>query len=370
MITSIRLQNFKGHRDTVVPLGRFTVLVGPNGAGKTSVLQALELLSKLVNEEPTHVLRGDLSPQDLHRRGTDKPTALAVGGVSPDEYMAQDVPWGLSVAWPVEFQGEKVRMAVTSVWGLEEHKVPPVTGSLGAIFSEMAHEQIPQAIGSSVLYRFDASEIAAVSFSAEENPVVEHDGGNTAVVLAAMKLERAETFAQIETELRRIVPNLLRIRIRRVKRARGPAEAEAQVGNKIFLDFKGAADVPANAASEGTLVTLALLTALCSPTRPKVLLLDDIDQSMHPQAQAQLMKELKRLLEGFPEVQIVATTHSPYILDELDPSDVMVFAPREDGGVACRRLSEHPQAAQMKGSLSGGQLWTLDPESRWVVGEG
>ncbi len=41
MLTSIRLQDFKGHRDTLVPLGRFTLLVGPNGSGKTSVLDAL-----------------------------------------------------------------------------------------------------------------------------------------------------------------------------------------------------------------------------------------------------------------------------------------------------------------------------------------
>ena len=99
------------------------------------------------------------------------------------------------------------------------------------------------------------------------------------------------------------------------------------------------------------------------------LLLDDIDQSLHPQAQMELMGELKRLLESFPEVQLVATTHSPYILDALDPSDVRVFAPRKDGSVACRSLSEHPQAEKMRGVLTAGQLWSLDPEWRWVVGE-
>ncbi|WP_224372844.1 AAA family ATPase [Hyalangium versicolor] len=232
------------------------------------------------------------------------------------------------------------------------------------------NSQFNQLIGSAVLYRFDARRIADVSFSSEETPSVEHDGFNTAVVLAAMKLEREEAFAQVETELRRIVPSVLRVRVRRVRIPQGASEATAIVGNKVFLDFKDAADVPAHAASEGTLVTLALLTALCSPTRPRVLLLDDIDQSLHPQAQAQLMRELKNLLVGFPEVQIVATTHSPYILDEMEPSDVLVFAPREEGGVAYRRLSEHPQAAQLKGMLTAGQLWTLDPESRWVLGEG
>jgi predicted ATPase len=224
-----------------------------------------------------------------------------------------------------------------------------------------------------MLYRFDARHIADAAYSGEEHPTVEEDGGNTAVVLAALKLEQEEAFERIEEELRKIVPSVQRIRVKRVKMPPHSPEnptAEARVGHKVFLDFKGAWDVPAHAASEGTLITLALLTALCSPKRPRLLLLDDIDHSLHPQAQMHLMRELKRLLAEFPDVQLVATTHSPYILDELEPSDVRVFALRPDGSVACRSLSEHPQAEKTRGVLSSGQLWSLDPEWRWVVGEG
>jgi predicted ATP-binding protein involved in virulence len=83
----------------------------------------------------------------------------------------------------------------------------------------------------------------------------------------------------------------------------------------------------------------------------------------------ELMRELKKLLEGFPELQIVATTHSPYVLDELAPADVRVFALQEDGTVVCRSLDQHPQASKMRGMLTAGQLWSLDPEKRWVLGE-
>ena len=55
---------------------------------------------------------------------------------------------------------------------------------------------------------------------------------------------------------------------------------------------------------------------------------------------------LQRLLalDDFKELQVVATTHSPYILDELNPSDVHAFALRDDGTVATRPLSEHRKA--------------------------
>lgn len=81
MITSIRLQSFKGHRDTTVPLGRLTVLVGPNGTGKTSVLQALRLISGLARNPAEHVLRGDMRPQDLLSRSQQGPITLAVEGM-------------------------------------------------------------------------------------------------------------------------------------------------------------------------------------------------------------------------------------------------------------------------------------------------
>jgi predicted ATP-dependent endonuclease of OLD family len=72
-------------------------------------------------------------------------------------------------------------------------------------------------------------------------------------------------------------------------------------------------------------------------------------------------------LREFEDLQIVATTHSPYILDELDPSDVYAFALRDDGTVASRRLSAHPEAEKTRGTLKAGQLWSLDPERDWVL---
>jgi predicted ATPase len=160
MLTSIHLQNFKGHRDTTVPLGRMTVLVGPNGAGKTRVLQGLHLLTRLA-------------------------------------------------------QG-------------------------------------------------------------------------------------------------RFVPHLQRIRTSQA-RAEG---ASGNIGHKVFFDFHHVRDIPAHGVGEGTLVMLALLTALLSPTRPRLLLVDDISQSLHPEVQLQLVR----------------------------------------------------RAARMRGALTAGQLWSLDPERHWVQG--
>jgi predicted ATPase len=364
MLTSLQLQRFKGHRDTAVSLRRITVLVGPNGAGKTSVLQALQLVGSLITHGPKEVLQGDTSPQDLLCRSGSGPAIMTLVGTEADK------PWRFTLSFAHSDATSAQHVRFDWAYGKDSNQVytdsnprDPMGGG------RRLTNEVVGLIGSPLLYRLDARRIAAVAYSTEENPEVEEDGFNTAAALATLKLEREELFEQIEAELRKIVPAIQRVRVRRVKIAGLSGEESDRIGHKVFFDFVGASDLPTHAASEGTLITLALLTALFSPNRPRLLLLDDIDQSLHPQAQMEFMRQLKRLLENFPEVQLVATTHSPYILDELEPSEVRVFAPRKDGSVACRSLSEHPQAEKMRGVLTSGQLWSLDPEWRWVLEE-
>jgi len=229
------------------------------------------------------------------------------------------------------------------------------------------------AVGRATLYQLDGTRIASAAYSDDPHPEVERDGTNTAVALAAMKLGYDEAFARVEEQMRRLIPNVERVRIRQAKVQRpnpsGPHQLQNVLGNKVYFDFRGAPDVPAHAASEGTLITLALLTVLHGPNRPNILLLDDFDRSLHPQAQMEFIRVINQLLEAEQNIQIVATTHSPYILDELDPSDVHVFALGDDDAVVVKRLSDHPEAEKMKGALSAGQLWSLDPEREWVPAE-
>lgn len=355
MITSIRLQNFKGHRDTRVPLSRFSVLVGPNGSGKTSVLEALWLQSQLARRPASNVLAGDWAAEDLLRRGAEGPIVLTSAGTQ------QGKEWSAAT----EIMQESARLT----W--KDEAGPRATGWVRDYALKSDVPQVAAATGPAAFYKLNAASIAVAAYSDQPGPEIERDGTNTAVALSAIKLGYDEAFEQIETEIRRLIPNVERVRIRQAQVQRpiriSPTQMESVVGSKIFFDFRGAPGVPAHAASEGTLITLALLTALHGPNRPSVLLLDDFDQSLHPQAQMELVRLIKSLLEQLPDVQIVATTHSPYVLDEMDPADVHAFALRDDGTVAVKRLSEHPDAEKMKGALSAGQLWSLDPEKNWVL---
>lgn len=369
MITNFGLSDFKGHRDTRFELGRFTMLVGDNASGKTSVLDALALQSGF-GYSPASVLRGSNSPKDILRRTSKGPLVLWSEGVHA----------GLN--WSTTFKLHQVHEdgLVKRPWLLE------LTAKLAgnSFLASMSGDAIPadgqwrtawdsivNALGTARVYRWRAERIAAPAYSDQPEAPIKTDGSNTAVALAAMKLGDDEAFQRVEDAMRTLIPSIERIRLRPAtvrRRANSAGRAGSVVGSKVYFDFRGAPGVPAHGASHGTLIVLALLSVLHGKNPPNLVLLDDLD-ALHPRAQMELMRMLKSLLslEQFKDVQIVATTHSPYILDEVDPSDAYVFALRDDGTVAAKRLSEHPEAERTRGALKAGQLWSLDPERDWVL---
>jgi hypothetical protein len=311
------------------------------------------LQSALAANPPT-VLNGDWYPDDLLRRGAAGPILLSsVVRRGRAEWKSKIDISVAETGWALRGQGGDLAGEFQIL----------ASGNRGGGSASGEGTRLSNLVGRAGLYRLQASQIAATAYSNQVDTVIGTDGTQTAVVLAQMKLADDEAFARIEASMRRLVPSLERVRIRP---ARYP-NAEG-LGNKIYFDFRGAAGVPAHGASQGTLIVLALMTLLHGPQRPHLILLDDFDHALHPRAQLELVRMVKDMLEEFHDLQIVATTHSPYILDEFDPVDVHVFALRDDGSVASKRLSQHPEAEKTKGSLTAGQLWSLDHERDWVLG--
>jgi len=48
-------------------------------------------------------------------------------------------------------------------------------------------------------------------------------------------------------------------------------------------------------------------------------------------------------------LQIVATSHSPYLIDELNDDEVWVLNLRDDGTAAAACLADHPDAERFRG---------------------
>ena len=240
-------------------------------------------------------------------------------------------------------------------------------------------EALARELGSARKLRLDVERLAAPSYSQEETPRLELNGKGLASVLADLAGRSPEAFQSIQEAARRVIPMLERIRTVRAK-VEERDQQEIRIddkpiahtvdrvywGQQLVLDFKGAPDIPAPLASEGTLLVIGLLTALWTEPRPRLLLLDDIDKALHPRAQFELVAQLRKVLEMDPELQIIATSHSPYLLDHFDAQDVLVTAVRPDGSTACARLTDHPDFERWKSTTRPGELWSFLGED-WIT---
>lgn len=345
MLDSIRLQNFKTHRDTEIKLGRLTVLVGPNGSGKSSVLQAIELLSPLASRTPGSSMH--LGSMRTVARGEQKVKACALsiqGGQPPT------TQW----SWSVDEMGESTSMA-----------------RIANLPSQMSAASLA----------LDPRRLAEPVLLSELEPQLTSDGFGLAEVVATMRLADDECFDALQTAVRAVVPQVERIGVKRTKIIQkkyvvgdtpdGPEvfqQDDPRIGHELVFDVSGRKNIPASMMSGGTMITVGILALLYSTARPRILLLDDIDHGLHPKAQWDLLKQLRRLLEQYPDLQIVATSHSPDLVDELDPSEVIVVALREDGTSAAKQLTECPRE-DMLGVLKAGQLWSAIGED-WVTAAG
>lgn len=128
--------------------------------------------------------------------------------------------------------------------------------------------------------------------------------------------------------------------------------------------MKNAGWIPADLLSEGTLFAFGMHAVLQQKQPPRLLLMDDIDRGLPPQAQRTLIRQVKELASP-KGVQIIVSTHSPYVLDEVPATSVRVVR-SESQGTYIRRLDEHPEWEEWKSSMNAGEFWTYVGED-WLA---
>ncbi|WP_437806195.1 AAA family ATPase [Sorangium sp. So ce1078] len=399
MIQQVSFTNFKSLRRVDAHLGRFMVIVGPNGSGKTSILEGLHYLAQATRLPLAGVMQGAFAPPNLKSRGSPGPMALvATGGfhdvnvevgiiVHCKDDSNGDASWSGTVVRRWGDTGEETSETTEGAQPLvkpadQRPRPPPPPARKDALRRHGRREmaELARELGSARKLRLDIERLAAPSYSEEETPRLDTDGSGLASVLADAAARTPEAFQSIQEAARRVIPTLERIRTRRAKvqrqerqeiRIDGEEAIRHPVdrvywGHQVVLDFKGAPDIPAPLASEGTLLVIGLLTALWMEPKPRLLLLDDIDKALHPRAQEELVAQIRKILEMSPELQVIATSHSPYLLDHFDAQDVLLTALLPDGSTACARLTDHPDFDRWKSTTRSGELWSFVGED-WVA---
>lgn len=321
MIEKIWLKNYGPFKEAEIRLGPLTVIVGPNASGKTIALEALHRLNRYVQDS-------------LRRRGS------------------------LSVEVGLKSSSGSTSWSVNSLSTVER-------GSRTAIERKAEEKHLPRTI----LLRLLPEEMRKPSYIDSDEPLLQENGYGLATALAYLKLSNTNEFHLLEKRTRTIVPTFKAMRF---KRTRVENSGEQKLyGDELIFDMKGAPDLSPDLISDGTLVTIGLLASTMEYSRRYkdeqksiLFLIDELEHGLHPRALAELVGQLRGLAETMG-VQILATSHSPYLLDSLKPEEVRLTGLLDDGSATIRELTDHPDFERWKDEMTPGEFWSTVGED-WI----
>jgi len=92
-------------------------------------------------------------------------------------------------------------------------------------------------------------------------------------------------------------------------------------------------------SSDGTLRALAILLALETHPRSSTILIEEPEQNLHPWAITAIIKHIREVIKE-RGVQVIITTHSPQVLEQLHAEEVLVATRTEGVGTKFRTLEE------------------------------
>jgi predicted ATPase len=365
MIQSIHIRNFRNIRSADIDLERLTVFVGANAVGKSSVLEAVQHCTAAAGDDPANYFRFERHCDWLYTRGGAGDLTLEC------DTTAGKYGISASIAEVPDYSRYQPEDIGKMVWSFattpsdDQRRFAAIGAAAPVMFLKL-----------------NATQLAKESYSESVKPRLEFDGSRLASVMAYLKLTDDSAFEKIQETIREFVPQFRRIRIQRRLIRKEETEfiriedqsvprrsIRSYQGEALLFDFANAQNIPARAVSEGTLLLLGLLTVLHGPEQPNVLLMDDIDQGLHPLAQRKLLQVLAQLMAEYPKLQVLATSHSPYLLDGLLPEQVRCMTTDPEGYTVVNKLGDHPEFAKWQDELAPGEMWSMFGE-KWMPRKG
>lgn len=365
MLKKIRLTDFKSFVDEEVELSPLTLLVGANASGKSNFLDALRVLKGLtldltlqevLDGEEKHNwpgIRGEA--QEAAREGV---TSFSIESTwltsNPRENNQAEIVHRVTCqTFPsVAFEAERIQRSQREppLHHESEHiSILNPGGFLNFLFdvhtrpNQESQEQLQQLATDvkNLLFAINALRFLEIQPSAmreygRRGAPLGHDGRNFSGVLADLSddpMLRHSFVAWLQEVCAPEIENL------------DFAEIE-ELGDvmAIFVE-KGGTRISARSISDGTLRFLGTLLALRTAEPEDVLLLEEIEEGLHPTR----IKFLLEILESAVRqqgIQVIATTHSPVVLQWLSPErlrEVLVFGRvPECEGTIVRRLGDLP----------------------------
>lgn len=374
MIRRVRVRNYKSIRHADVALGPLTILVGRNGSGKSNFLDALHFVVDSLQISLDHAIESRGGAASVRRRIKDGSASLSIA-------LVISLPSGNTAEYRFVLLPNRRRLVVHheslvvrspgngedaghydvrrgKIESISIQSPPPADDDRLYLLKAAGFRpfrEVYDALTVMGFYNLNPAAMRAVQ-SPGPGDILHRDGGNVASVVRRLRKQQPEDMARLESYLSAIVPDIVEVRTASL----GPHEtlvfrqrlAEASLPTKFF----------ATNMSDGTLRVTGLLVAaaqLSEQQKPITLIgIEEPENALHPAAARALMDALR---EASVQTQILVTTHSPELLDQVQMDHESVLAVMfKDGITHIAPLNQASQEAILGSLYSPGELLRLD----------
>ncbi len=367
MLRKVYVRNYKSIAEVEVELEQFTVFVGPNGSGKSNFVDAIRFVRDAMTIGLDSAISQRRGIKAIRRWSSRKPVDIAMRL----EFTFQD---GAQTIYSFELgseRGGEYRIKVESCKtvypngttdGFEVREGRII--HLPRIFSPFSQEPqlvkvlafplwgiavAPQALNFLRAVGFyhplpHAIRSAAYMPSIVPSPLLEH-GENLPTALWTLQKEHPNAFNKILQNLQLLVPGL-----KSLKPSRETIKVEHGDENMTVAELEFWQE------SDGTLRLLALLTAMYQQPPLSMLVIEEPELTVHPEALSILVD---LLIEQSAYQQVLITTHSPDLLNRL-PAETLRIVELEGGLTKIGPLSEEQKEVIAQKYFKMGDLLRLE----------
>ena len=396
MITKIEIENFKSIEKAEVELGKFNVLIGPNNSGKSNFLEAILLMKKLTNYDTGRIFtERDSFEKYLWR---DKITAnfsfhMAQNSKIPIYQIALshgEYYWPFVKTEHIESKKDNLilhrsekRIMVRLISGDPTSSYgAPVSTSTSVLNTMKSSPTILRKAASSEPIRFPQNFIdVADEFNTYQLykfnpkkfhepsqiktdvqiPEIAEDGFGLPSLLMHYVTNDRDLFDEIEETL---TNNEQFSFIKRIN----PTHTEKVLSRLTFKDKSGKV-FESGQISDGVLLVLAFITICKSKTPPALIAIEEPENGIHPSNLKLVIDFIRDMVKTNENTQVIITTHSPYLLDCVEPEEVLIFHRDGDGPTQIEQMSKIPHINEMLKGYMLGELWAEYGEEKILKGQ-
>jgi predicted ATPase len=357
MLARFEVQHYKSLYDVKVDLEPLTVFIGPNGSGKSNVCESLAVLSKLleiVGQEASRLMMDAVKQaiaevttgnrSDVRSKFWHGEADYLKWSINSKEFTVIDVRPELFVAF--DYPNEQIRIASG-----DQGDSFTLTSDAKKFWANNARPRsLANRFGAVKVYDFSPANLSGDAATTTMNRL----GDGLAYSLVDILHANRAGFDELEERFRRLVPNIERIVLPR---------HDNQTFTLELADKFSKHHIPSSEISDGTLRILAFLAAIYQDETPSILCFEELENGVHPWLLHKMMELLKIVstegVTGKP-VQVIITTHSPVLLNYVEPHQVRAVELDAEGKTQIHALpTETARFQKAMEAYDGalGELW-------------